>query len=380
MRRLVVWLVALCVLAHAAVAMAQTREAEVQTAFARAQHLRHGINASEWFAQAQDYSAVRTDKYTDAADIALMARLGFDHVRISIDADALEHWPTNAEGLNADFVARLDKAVDAVLANGMAVEIDVHPDEAFKDALRTSDSGVDRLVMLWMKLARHYAGYDPEHVFFEILNEPEVRDAYRWEGIQQRVAAAIRAAAPKQTILAAGDNWSDIWDLAALHPLADGNVIYNFHFYEPHEFTHQGAAWGEWWWRYTHGVQYPSDESQMDAILAETPDAVSRYKMKRYFMDHWDAHRMKMLMDEAAAWGKANHVPVTCNEFGALRDHMDTQSRMNWIRDVRTAMEEDGIGWTMWDYRGGFGVVWKQDGQPAKVDEQVVEALGLKGK
>jgi aryl-phospho-beta-D-glucosidase BglC (GH1 family) len=360
--------------------MAQTREAEVQTAFARAQHLRHGINASEWFAQAQDYSAIRTDKYTDAADIALMAKLGFDHVRISIDADALEHWPTNAEGLNADFVARLDKAVDAVLANGMAVEIDVHPDAAFKDALRTSDSGVDRLVMLWMKLARHYAGYDPEHVFFEILNEPEVRDAYRWEGIQQRVADAIRAAAPKQTILAAGDNWSDIWDLAALHPLVDGNVIYNFHFYEPHEFTHQGAAWGEWWWRYTHGVQYPSDESQTGAILAETPDAVSRYKMKRYFMDHWDAHRMKMLMDEAAAWGKANHVPVTCNEFGALRDHMDAQSRMNWIRDMRTAMEEDGIGWTMWDYRGGFGVVRKQDGQPAKVDEQVVEALGLNGR
>ena len=51
---------------------------------------------------------------------------------------------------------------------------------------------------------------------------------------------------------------------------------------------------------------------------------------------------------------------------------------MNWIRDVRTAMEEDGIGWTMWHYRGGFGVVWKQDGAPARVDEQVVEALGLK--
>ena len=51
---------------------------------------------------------------------------------------------------------------------------------------------------------------------------------------------------------------------------------------------------------------------------------------------------------------------------------------MRWIHDVRTALEADGIGWTMWDYRGSFGVVWKQDGQPARVDEQVVEALGLK--
>ena len=32
-------------------AAAQDRAADVRTAFARAQHLRHGINASEWFAQ-----------------------------------------------------------------------------------------------------------------------------------------------------------------------------------------------------------------------------------------------------------------------------------------------------------------------------------------
>jgi hypothetical protein len=32
----------------------------------------------------------------------------------------------------------------------------------------------------------------------------------------------------------------------------------------------------------------------------------------------------------------------------------------------------------MWDYRGGFGVVWKEDGKSARVNEQVVEALGLK--
>jgi hypothetical protein len=53
---------------------------------------------------------------------------------------------------------------------------------------------------------------------------------------------------------------------------------------------------------------------------------------------------------------------------------------MNWIHDVRIALEADSIGWTMWDYRGGFGVVWKEDGQPAKVDDKVVEALGLKGR
>jgi hypothetical protein len=38
------------------------------------------------------------------------------------------------------------------------------------------------------------------------------------------------------------------------------------------------------------------------------------------------------------------------------------------------------VGWAICDYRGGFGVVTKQDGQPAQVDESVAKALGLSGR
>ena len=350
----------------------------VRTAFARAQHLRRGINASEWFAQsANDYSAARTNRYTDAADIALMAKLGFDNVRLSIDATPLEGWPHGADGLNSEFVGRLDKAVDAMLADGMAVTIDLHPEESYKEKIRSGNEGVDRMVMLWRRLAAHYATRDSEQVFFEIMNEPEVSDPMRWAGIQARVAAAIREVAPKNTIIATGPNYSGIADLLTQQPLADGNVIYNFHFYEPHEFTHQGAGWGGTWWVYTHGIPYPSDESSMAAALKEVPDAANRYSLEHYWLDHWDGHRIRLQIDAAAAWGHEHGVPLICNEFGVYREHSDEQSRMNWIHDVRTAFEADGIGWAMWDYRGGFGVVWKEDGQPAKVDTKVVEALGL---
>ena len=357
----------------------QDRAAALRTAFARGGHLKRGINASEWFAQSpNDYSAARTNRYTDAQEIALMARLGFDHVRLSIDATPLAQYPRNAEGLNAEFVARLDQAVDTMLADGLAVEIDLHPQDSYKQQLRTSDWAVDQLTMLWRRLAAHYATRDSERLFFEIMNEPEVNDAYRWAGIQARVAAAIREAAPRNTIIATGPNYSDIVDLLAMHPLSDGNVIYNFHFYDPHEFTHQGAGWGEAWWSYTHNIPYPATESTMAELLREVPDPASRYKLEAYWLDRWDGHRIRLLIDEAAAWGSANGVPLICNEFGAYREHTDEQSRMNWIRDVRTALEADEIGWAMWDYRGGFGVVWKQDGQPAKADEKVVGALGLK--
>ena len=44
---------------------------------------------------------------------------------------------------------------------------------------------------------------------------------------------------------------------------------------------------------------------------------------------------------------------------------------------MRIALEKYGIGWTMWDYAGGFGVVNKVNGT-ATADESVVKALGLK--
>ena len=359
---------------------AQHRSTDLQTAFARAQHLKRGINVSHWFSQSPgNYSAYHTETETTPDDIATIAQLGFDNVRLSIDAVPLEQYPQGADGLNADFVGRLDRAVDTILGDGMAVTIDVHPEDNYKQAMRTDNNAVDRFVMLWRKLAAHYAGRDPERVFFEILNEPEQNDAYRWAGIQARVAAAIREAAPRNTIIATGPNYSDIVDLLAMHPLEDGNVIYNFHFYDPHEFTHQGAGWGVSWWRYEHDIPYPPTESSMQQLLQEVPDPANRYQLENYWLDHWDAHRIRLLIDEAAAWAASNHVPLICNEFGAYREYSDPVSRTNWIRDVRSALEADSIGWAMWDYHNGFGVAVRDKSGKSVVDPQTVEALGLKG-
>jgi len=359
----------------------EVRGAALATAFARANHLKRGINASIWFAQhPSDYSANWTDKEITKEDIALMAKMGFDNVRLSIDAAPLgQSMMSYGRGPNADFLTRLDTAVDTILAEGMAVQIDLHPEEDYKQRVKTDNSAVDRMVMLWRRLAAHYADRDPESVFFEIMNEPEVSDPYRWAGIQARVAAAIREVAPRNTIIATGPNYSDIADLLTQHPLLDGNVIYNFHFYDPHEFTHQGAGWGAPYWIYEHGIPYPASEDTMKELLKEIPDPADRFRLENYWLDHWDAHRIKLLMNEAAAWGKTNNVPLICNEFGAYRRVTDPASRNAWIHDVRTALEADGIGWAMWDFHSGFDVAPRdKDTGKSVPDPLTVEALGLK--
>src|ERR1039458_423706 len=96
---------------------AQDHAADVQTAFARAQHPKHGINASSWFAASRDYSAEHLESYTDDADLALIAKMGFDHVRLSIDPMPLAAALYGFPGPNSDFLPHLDHAVDTMLAD-----------------------------------------------------------------------------------------------------------------------------------------------------------------------------------------------------------------------------------------------------------------------
>jgi endoglucanase len=50
--------------------------------------------------------------------------------------------------------------------------------------------------------------------------------------------------------------------------------------------------------------------------------------------------------------------------------------RAAWLHDTRAALEEQGIGWAVWDYQGTFAVVIKTDGKAAPIPA-VAAALGL---
>ena len=106
------------------------------------------------------------------------------------------------------------------------------------------------------------------------------------------------------------------------------------------------------------------------------PDAVDRLAVVRYGQDHWDAARIDSEISQVAEWARQRGVPVVCNEFGVYREYAEPQAREAWIHDVRTSLERHGMGWTMWDYSGSFGVVIKKDGR-AVPDELTLRALGL---
>jgi endoglucanase len=343
----------------------------------RVARLRHGINASEWFAQVYDkrgYTKEHFQSWATAEDIALMKSMGFDHVRLSVNPQPMmaNHQP---DEIPAEYLGYLDAAVKMILDQHMAVVIDLHPESEFKARLAKDDSFVQEFADFWRALARHYSTWGADRIFFEILNEPEFSDRYRWSGVQTKLATAIREGAPQNTIIAAGARWSDDDELVFLEPLRDPNVIYNFHFYQPHLFTHQGATWGVYFWHWVKGLHYPSSPESAARVAARVPDAVDRLAVIRYGYDHWDAARIDAEITQVAEWAH-NQVPVVCNEFGVYRAYADPNDRAAWIRDVRTALERHGMGWTLWDYSGSFGIVTKKDGRSLP-DEVTLGALGL---
>jgi endoglucanase len=375
--------VALCLFAitfFAAPASLAQSGSDAGIARRRAEHLQHGINLSEWFAQVYDakgYTKEHFEAWTTAQDIALIKAMGFDHVRLSVNPQPMFRHG-QADRIPEDYLGYVDVAVQMILARGLAVIIDVHPESDFKQKLATDDSFVEQFADYWRALSRHYSSTNPELVSFEILNEPEFHDRYRWQGVQAKLAVAIREGAPQHTIIVAGAYWSSESELLFFDPLRDSNIIYNFHFYEPHIFTHQGANWSTNYVHYLRELPYPSTPENVQAAAALLPDAVNRLQAIHYGLDRWNAARIDGEIGQVATWAKRWNVPVTCNEFGVYRKAADPQDRAAWISDVRTTLEKYGMGWTMWDYSGGFGVVTKQEGHPAVPDAVAVKALGLK--
>jgi endoglucanase len=345
---------------------------------ARLARLRRGINLSDWFAQVGDphgYTKEHFDTAITPRDLDLIQAIGFDHVRLSVDPRPIFH-ARQADQITAEDLQYLDAAVKAILDRGLAVEIVIFADGEFKQKLATDDEFVEQFADFWRALARHYAALDPERVFFEILNEPEGRDRYRWYGVEAKLAAAIREGAPEHTIIATGAHWSDDDDLVFLEPLRDANVIYAFHFYESHLFTHQGATWSANYWHELKGVPYPSTPENVQAAAAQVPDAVHRLAVVRYGLDRWNAARIDAEIGQVAAWAEHWNVPLICDEFGVYRKNAEPKDRAAWLSDVRTGLEKRAIGWAMWEYHGGFGVVTSENGQSVP-DASTLRALGL---
>lgn len=341
----------------------------------RFERLTQGINTSHWFAQTGSLTEEHFRSHMTNADFDAIERLGFQHVRLPVEPGPMFD-SEDPESLPDDYLAHLDWAIEEFLERDIAVIVEIHTSGEFVERLEEDDAHVENVAAFWRGFAAHLSQYDPDWLFLELLNEPRVSNAERWNWVVRELASAAREGAQEHTIVVSGHGWSNDLRLMELEPLDDPNLVYNFHFYTPHSFTHQGASWGADFWPELRHMPFPSTPENIQDSLEATDDERAESIVRHYGEEKWNEERLRERIAEVAAWGEEHGLRLTCNEFGIYHARVPREDGLRWLTAVREAFEDHGIGWAMWDYRGGFRVVERENGTVTP-DEGVLEALGL---
>ncbi|MGB4100931.1 MAG: cellulase family glycosylhydrolase [Alphaproteobacteria bacterium] len=354
-----------------------------------------GINLAAWLANAPRQPLYERDFYH-------LSEVGFDHIRLPFNPEqfgfALRQSSSEAVNIN---LADLDRAVTMALKHKLAIIIDLHPLSRFMQTLEDNDWAEEQVIKLWINIARYFSKVSPGKLAFGLLNEPQYyHKGARYQAFIKRLADAVRAAAPEHMLIVSAPEGSSLEGLQKFTPLADANIMYDFHFYEPYMVTHQGIHMGfeKKMLRYFRRLPYPSNlvDKKADYYAPIAPNlAQAQDELQEYVDAKWNFDRIVSRIKLAADWAEQYKVRVICGEFGVLRNHIDKTSRYRWISDTRRALERFGIGWELWDYSDLAGIAVPVgetstdpvDGSvrlihPAKsyrrIEREALPALGLK--
>ena len=266
----------------------------------------------------------------------LIRKAGFDSIRLPVrwSSRAGERFPY---AIDESFFERVDWAIDQALEQGLVVIVNVHH---YEELMNDPGSHKERFLALWRQIAERYHDR-PDRLYFEILNEPHNHlSAGLWNVYLKEALGVIRSSNPRRAVVVGSAHWNQISRLDALElPADDRNLIAAFHYYEPFEFTHQGADWlvESWPWL---GTTWEGTPAEREAVVAD--------------------------LERAAEWGRRENRPLTLGEFGAYR-RAGLADRARWTAFVRQTAEERGISWSYWEFGAGFGLYdidagrWKQD-------------------
>jgi len=245
---------------------------------------------------------------------------GFDTVRINLYG--FRQMNEQLE-LPASWYAILDGLVDEALKQKLNVILDEHDYEA---CAQGADECRRRVMAFWRQVADHYRQAPPA-VMFEILNEPNREMDTAWNGLLAEALALIRKTNPTRNVVIGPAFWNNISWLPKLElPASDRHIIVTVHYYEPHEFTHQGASWGDPEWRKLSGVRWGSPA---------------------------DLAKLGERFDEAQAWARKHDRPILLGEFGAY-DKAPQEDRIKYTAAVARAAEKRGWAFTYWQFDSNF--------------------------
>ncbi len=309
-----------------------------------------GQNMSNWLEASWQAGWPASNGYSKR-DLQDMKEAGSQSVRLPVVfAKVTDTLPPYDVDLNHPVFQRIDSVISWCDELQLNLIIDNHHE--WKLTNQNWRSQIVRFSNMWGMIAERYNYLDPEHYFFELLNEPAI--GFDLDSLDILFIAAIdsiRKHAPHHTIIASPHNGS--WGMSYYYysPLPDTNLIYTWHTYDPLNFTHQGLTWHTPY--FPQGTVFPDSNNLFEQFLHDGIREVI----------HW-----------RDSFGK----PVFLGEFGVGK-YADAESRCNWIEFIGSVVLQHDIPWFYWDWRYDFPMFYS--GVPA--EDSIIpcfrRALGLYG-
>jgi hypothetical protein len=243
--------------------------------------------------------------------------------------------------------------------------------------------------------------FPQERVVLELFNEPPLdakKDWPRWQGMLERLHHAARQAAGDLPLMLSGASWDDRAALMQLdiEPFRKSNVLFTFHYYDPHLFTHQGVAADDT--AFVSGLVWPVEADQAWDTFERTERAIqaaneptidrkaalvakAKQETTKLVQGGFDAHRIARDFAEIGGWAKRQGIDprrIVLGEFGCvLRSHGQSlgAARLAWLAAVRQTAEMEGFPWAYWAYKGFGGM--ELVSESGEFHEDLIGPLGL---
>ncbi len=271
-----------------------------------------------------------------------------DHIRLGFDQIVVEEQPyiyrDKIIAILRDFVGWCRKYGLRPVLN-MHKAVGNYCDILDECGLMQDEELQNRFIALWVRLEDEFAGQND--VVFELLNESVSSDADELNAFFQKCISAIRAKNQDRLIIVGGIEWNNPPGLKHIKVYDDENIIYTFHCYSPHEFTHQQGVLQAHQLFYNRKMPYPCNDIEryrdFHRVVLNDENAYADY-------DKIDIEFLRDCMSPVKEFiDKHPDKVLWCGEFGTIR-HIKLEWRENWMRDMISILKEWDVPYCVWNY------------------------------
>lgn len=360
--------------------------------------LSSGINLDWWFREAESPPTLSKEQ------VQQIAEAGFRHIRVPIGPRTLGLTFTESaancpsEGPLFRFLSAMRPGVEAGKV-GLVLTIDSNSDRQFLADVASDRSGGRLIAVLECMIAtarRVDQRFAEQWVVYSPASEPRVPGP-EWSALQKRALDAVAAREKELFFLATPAFTSRIWDLLRLEKSAAPNVGYEFHYYEPFLFTHQGIAVAFPYMRDKSDVpigasrtnctaqQHANGSASCVRCSAETNDPFcSEYRRQK--LSEFGPEFVRTQLEFARKWAEGRLIYI--GEYGVNKGRPDRwganpADRVSWLRVVSAAVKNFGFGRAFYELSCGMGLTRIVTCDPASFgkqarfdfDPQIVDAI-----